>query len=214
MDKSTALKEIAERIELELQCPLKEEHPNLVFGKGNPNAEIFILGEAPGKNEAEQGVPFVGSAGKNLDKFLNSIGLTLKDVYIANILKYRPPKNRDPSKEEIVNHTPYLVEQIKVIQPKIIATLGNFATKFVLAHFKPEDMKKIPGVSQLHGDKKELEIDGMPFTVFPLYHPAACIYRPHLREVLFQDFASMGTFLGLECKPIVEQKTKSLKEFF
>jgi len=92
--------------------------------------------------------------------------------------------------------------------------LGNFATKFVLAHFKPEDMKKIPGVSQLHGDKKELKIDGMPFTVFPLYHPAACIYRPHLREVLNEDFASMGKFLGLECKPIVEQKTKSLKEFF
>ena len=215
MDKKEALKGIANRIEAEMVCPLKDAATNLVFGKGNPEAPILFIGEAPGAKEDLQGLPFVGSAGKNLDKFLRSISLTLDDVYIANILKYRPPKNRDPTSEEIVRHTPYLVEQIKTIQPKLIATLGNFATKFVLAHFDPSGMKKIPGVSQLHGDKKELEIDGMSFTVFPLYHPAACIYRPQLREVLNEDFAKMGQFLGLEHKPnATVNDSKNLKEFF
>lgn len=213
--KEEALQEIKEKILKEMVCPLKDSATNLVFGKGNPNAPILFIGEAPGEQEDMQGIPFVGSAGKQLDKLLHSIGLSLDDVYIANILKYRPPQNRNPTMEEIVRHTPYLVEQIKVIQPKIIATLGNFAAKFVLAHFQSEDMVKIPGVSQLHGNTMDLHINGMHFTVFPLYHPAACLYRPQLREVLVQDFAKMGQFLGLAPQPQAEmKKVKSLKEFF
>src|SRR3989344_1546159 len=106
---------------------------NIVVGKGNLNADILFVGEAPGKNEDEQGLPFVGKAGKNLDELLAKVGLSLEDVYIANILKCRPPENRDPLPEEFKAHTPWLLHQIKEIKPKVICSLGNYATKFFLA---------------------------------------------------------------------------------
>ena len=174
-----------------MKCPLKDAAKNLVFGKGNPDASIMFIGEAPGAQEDELGVPFVGSAGKELDKLLRSIHLTLDDVYIANILKYRPPENRDPSIDEIYRHTPYLIEQIKAIKPKIICTLGNYSTKFVLASFNVPDMKKIDGITRLHGKVHHLNIDGMDFIVIPLYHPAAMLYNPNLRAVLTEDFLEM-----------------------
>lgn len=189
---SKELDKIKKKILDELICHLKNEATNLVFGKGNENADILFIGEAPGKDEDIQGIPFVGRAGKELDQLLSSIGLNLKDVYIANILKYRPPKNRNPSIDEIRNHTPYLIEQIKTIKPKIIATLGNFSTKFVLAKFKPEDMKKIDGISKLHGKFKEIIIDNLKFKVIPLYHPAAMLYRPKLRGALKKDFKKIN----------------------
>lgn len=178
--------------------PLKDTATNLVFGKGNPDADILFIGEAPGEKEDLQGEPFVGAAGRELDKLLSSIGLTLKDVYIANILKYRPPGNRDPTEEEIRRHTPYLVEQIKAIKPKVICTLGNFATKFVLAGFTVEGMKRIPGISVLHGKPRNMTLEGYSFTVIPLYHPAAMLYKPPLRKVLEEDFRKLGLFLGLD----------------
>lgn len=185
------LDEVAQKIKKNLKCPLKDASTNLVFGKGNPTAQIFIIGEAPGEKEDLQGVPFVGRAGKNLDKLLNTIGLSIDDVYIANILKYRPPKNRDPTIEEIKNHTPYLVEQIKIIEPKVIATLGNYATKFILSEFNPDEMKKIEGIAELHGKPVELIIEGEKFVVVPIYHPAAMMYRPSLRESFEEDFRVM-----------------------
>src|SRR3989344_3568304 len=126
MTKETALNEIRKKILSDMTCPLKDAATNLVFGKGNPNAPILFIGEAPGEQEDKQGLPFVGAAGKQLDRLLHTIGLTLDDVYIANILKYRPPNNRNPTVDEIRRHTPYLIDQIKIINPRIIATLGNF----------------------------------------------------------------------------------------
>lgn len=194
--KSKVLDSIKEDIISNLKCPLKDAATNLVFGKGNPDAKIMFIGEAPGEKEDLEGYPFVGAAGKQLDKLLSSIGLGLDDVYIANILKYRPPKNRDPTTEEIERHTPYLIEQIKAIKPKILATLGNYSTKFILAGFKTADMKKIVGISTLHGKPIEKEIDGMKFLVVPLYHPAAMLYRPQLRQFLEEDFKEMGKIIN------------------
>jgi uracil-DNA glycosylase len=196
MDNKSLLDELKSKTAEELKCPLKDNARNLVFGKGNPNAEILFIGEAPGEQEDLQGIPFVGAAGKQLDKLLNLIGLSLDDVYIANILKYRPPENRNPSVDEIKNHTPFLIEQIKIIKPKIICTLGNFSTKFVLARFNVDGMKKIEGISSLHGKPVKLEVDGLSFTVFPLYHPAAILYKPGLRKDLEDDFLKMKDVLS------------------
>jgi uracil-DNA glycosylase len=177
MDNSSLLREIERILNGEVNLPLKETAKNLVFGKGNPNAEIMFVGEAAGRNEDEQGLPFVGAAGKNLDKLLGKVGLSLDDVYICNILKYRPPENRDPFPEEIKAHTVYLMEQIKVIQPKVVCSLGNYATKFFLAGGDVEGMKKQPGITSVHGVAREIEIDGLKFNLIPLFHPAAIIYN-------------------------------------
>ncbi|MBW3021210.1 uracil-DNA glycosylase [Candidatus Woesearchaeota archaeon] len=190
--KQKLLDNIKSKLLKELVCPLRDEANNLVFGKGNPDADILFIGEAPGEKEDLQGIPFIGRAGKELDQLLHSINLSLEDVYIANILKYRPPKNRDPKKEEIISHTPYLIEQIKAINPKVICTLGNFSTKFVLSKFNPEEMKKIDGVSELHGKPIDIKINKLNFKVVPLYHPAAMLYRPKLRGALKKDFKKIN----------------------
>ncbi len=178
--------------ELEEECrkadmPLKEGATNLVFGKGKADVEIVFIGEAPGHNEDIQGMPFVGTAGKNLDKLLHKVGLSLDDVYIANILKYRPPQNRNPSTEEIKVHTPWLIEQIKIIRPRVVCSLGNYATKFFLAGLNPENMDKQPGITQVRGKVRELEFDGMKFKLIPLFHPAAIIYNRKLIEEWDKD---------------------------
>src|SRR3989344_240739 len=178
-DKQKLLDEIKEEI-LNDDLPLKETATNLVFGKGNPEAEILFVGEAAGKNEDLQGMPFVGAAGKNLDKLLAGVGLSLENVYVANILKYRPPENRPPNTDEIKAHTPWLIEQIKVIRPKVICSLGNYATKFFLAGLNPEGMEKQPGITSLHGKVRMIEFDGMKIKLIPLFHPAAIIYNRSL----------------------------------
>ena len=195
MSKLEDLEAVKSKILTEMKCPLKDAAKNLVFGKGNPDANIMFIGEAPGAQEDEQGIPFVGSAGKELDKLLRSINLTLDDVYIANILKYRPPENRDPTVDEIYRHTPYLIEQIKIIKPKIICTLGNYSTKFVLAQFNIPNMKKIDGITKLHGKVNNILIDEMNFMVIPLYHPASMLYNPNLRPILGKDFLEMEKVL-------------------
>jgi len=150
---------------------------NIVVGKGNLNADILFVGEAPGKNEDEQGLPFVGAAGKNLDKLLANVGLSMEDIYVANILKCRPPENRDPSSEEIAAHAPWLLKQIHEIKPKIVCSLGNYATKFFMALGKVEDMKDQPSISQVHGVAWEITMEGISFKLMPLFHPAAIIYN-------------------------------------
>jgi len=196
MEKSRQLEQIKQRITDELFDDLRKNSTNMVFGKGNADASIMFIGEAPGEQEDKQGIPFVGAAGRELDKLLRMIGLTLEDVYIANILKYRPPNNRNPQVDEIKAHTPYLVEQIKIIQPAVICTLGNFSTKFVLAKFDIDGMQKIQGISKLHGQIEKITINGFTFTVIPLYHPAAMLYKPPLRAVLEEDIKAVGAFLG------------------
>ena len=198
--KSQELQLVKKEIEENMICPLKDSATNMVFGKGNADAEIMFIGEAPGEKEDLQGLPFVGAAGKQLDSLLQNIGLTLDDVYVANILKYRPPNNRDPTTEEIIRHTPYLVKQIEIIKPKIICTLGNFSTKFVLAGFQVAGMKDIAGISQLHGTFRDKETEHYKFKVVPLYHPAAMLYNPKLRQILADDFKKLGEFLGTKKK--------------
>lgn len=154
---------------------------NLVVGKGNESADILFVGEAPGRNEDEQGIPFVGAAGKNLDGLLERVGLSLDDVYIANILKCRPPENRDPLPEEIKAHTPWLLKQIEEIKPKVVCSLGNYATKFFLAGGDVDKMKSMSGITSVHGKARDVEINGLKFKLIPLFHPAALIYRQELK---------------------------------
>jgi len=179
MDNQEKLK-LIEKATVDANLPLKETAKNLVFGKGNPDASIVFIGEAAGRNEDEQGFPFVGAAGKNLDKLLEKVGLSMEDVYIANILKYRPPENRNPSDEEIRAHTPWLLKQIEVIQPKVICSLGNYATKFFLAGTDTDGMKNQPGITTVHGKVRMIEINGLSVKLIPLFHPAAIIYNRSL----------------------------------
>jgi DNA polymerase len=150
---------------------------NIVVGKGNLDADILFVGEAPGRNEDLQGIPFCGAAGKNLDKLLDTVGLSLDDIYVANILKCRPPENRDPLPDEIKAHTPWLLKQIKDMKPKVVCSLGNYATKFFLALGDVDKMKDQPGITQVHGRVQDIEIGGVKVKLIPLFHPAAIIYN-------------------------------------
>ena len=180
------LKEIEENCR-KADLPLKEGATNLVFGKGSPDAEIMFVGEAAGRNEDLQGLPFVGAAGKNLDWMLKNVGLSLDNVYIANILKYRPPMNRDPLPDEIRAHTPWLIEQIKEIKPKVICSLGNYATKFFLSGGNVDLMEKELGITQIHGKVKFIEFHGLKIKLIPLFHPAAIIYQRDLLPLWEKD---------------------------
>ncbi len=140
----------------------------------------MFVGEAPGRNEDEQGLPFVGAAGKNLDKLLEKVGLNMNDVYIANILKCRPPENRGPLPEEIRAHTPWLLKQIEEIKPKVICSLGNYATKFFLSDCDVDLMDKQPGITSVHGKVKMIKLQGSMVKLIPLFHPAAIIYNRNL----------------------------------
>ncbi len=150
---------------------------NIVVGKGNFDSDILFVGEAPGRKEDELGEPFVGASGKNLDKLLLRVGLSLDDIYVANILKCRPPENRDPTKEEVVAHTPWLLKQIREMRPRVVCSLGNYATRFFLALGKVEDMKKQDKISDVHGKVRKIKIEGLEFKLIPLFHPAAIIYN-------------------------------------
>ena len=164
-------------------CQLYQSRHNIVFGVGNPRARVMFIGEAPGRNEDLQGEPFVGAAGKYLNELLAIAGLSREDVYIANVLKCRPPSNRDPRPEEIQACTPFLREQTRTINPEYIVTLGNFSTKFIL--------KTDVGITRLHGT---LQRAGR-FKVFPIFHPAAALYDSKKREALENDFATLGELL-------------------
>lgn len=186
-------------------CDLSKTRTNVVFGKGDEEADILFIGEAPGKNEDLEGFPFVGRAGNQLDELLKMINLSIEDVYIANILKCRPPSNRDPVKEEIKTCTPYLKEQIRHINPKVIATLGNYATKFVLSGFNPDKMNSIGGITSLRGAPKKVKFNDIEFIVVPLFHPAAMLYRPQLKETMETDFNTLKKIVDGEYKN--KQKT-------
>jgi len=167
-------------LDLIRQTEICKQCKNIVFGKGNENADILFVGEAPGKNEDEQGLPFVGAAGKNLDKLLEKVGLSLQDIYVTNILKCRPPLNRDPLPDEVKMHTPYLVKQIKEMKPKVICSLGNHATKFFLSEGDLEKINSQQGITSVHGKVKEINFYGMEIKLIPLFHPAAIIYNRNL----------------------------------
>ncbi len=180
-------------IELAKETEICRLCKNVVIGKGNENADIMFVGEAPGRNEDEQGLPFVGAAGKNLDGLLEKVGLSLDDVYVANILKCRPPENRDPMPEEIRAHTPWLLKQIQDIKPKVVCSLGNYATKFFLALGDVDKMKEMPGITSVHGKVRTIEISGLKIKLIPLFHPAAIIYKRSLADDWEKD---MGIVKG------------------
>ncbi len=191
------LKEIERELNEEVNLPLKESAKNLVFGKGNPEAKIMFIGEAAGRNEDEQGLPFVGAAGKNLDKLLTKVGLSLSDVYVSNILKYRPPENRNPLDEEIRLHTPWLLKQIEVIKPEVVCSLGNYATKFFLAGCNVAKMKEQKRITELHGKVQMIEVQGLKIKLIPLFHPAAIIYNQRLLPLWEEDLQIVKKELSL-----------------
>jgi uracil-DNA glycosylase family 4 len=164
----------------------KENGYKPVIGEGSPTADVLFIGEAPGKQEAKSGRPFVGASGRVLDELLASIGLDRGDVYITNVVKDRPPDNRDPHADEIDLYAPLLDRQIAIIQPKVIATLGRFAMDFVLSKFDaPQQGEKI---SRLHGQPIKVEAPYGTVTVVPLYHPAVALYNRDQRGTLEDDF--------------------------
>lgn len=163
------------------RCPLSQTRTQVVTGSGDANAEVMFVGEAPGYHEDRLGVPFVGQAGKLLDGLLEGIGLTRQDVFVANVLKCRPPENRDPLPDEIAACEDHLFRQVAIIQPRLICTLGNFATKLLSG--RPE------GISRVHGCELQVTLGGTPTMLYPLYHPAAALYTPAMRSVLEEDFA-------------------------
>jgi uracil-DNA glycosylase len=170
------------------RCRLAENRTQVVFGVGNPDAELMFVGEAPGFHEDKQGFPFVGQAGKLLDQLLAGIGLERSDVYVANVLKCRPPGNRDPMPDEIESCESYLFRQVELIQPTLVATLGNFATKLLSG--------KQAGITRVHGQEQEVTLGGRRVLLYPLYHPAAALYTPRMLEVLQEDFRRIPELLG------------------
>jgi uracil-DNA glycosylase len=167
----------------------------VVFGGGDADAELMLIGEAPGAREDEEGVPFVGASGKLLDELLASAGLTRADVFVTNALKCRPPGNRDPSPAELERCRSYLDEQIALVQPKIIATLGNFATRLLRGDSA--------GITELHGRAEPRLIAGQPVHLLPLYHPAAALYTRSLLDTLREDFARLPVLLAAPA-PVIE----------
>lgn len=168
---------------------LAEQATQLVFGDGNPDSEVVLIGEAPGKNEDLQGKPFVGASGKFLNEMLEMIGLKREDIYITNIVKYRPPNNRDPKPEEKKVFLPYLQSQLEVIQPKVVVTLGRHSMNCFLPDLQ---------ISQVHGQPKRVKLslkaqkdDVLEVVILPLFHPAAALYDGSMRQTLIDDFAKI-----------------------
>ncbi|MBB1566886.1 uracil-DNA glycosylase [Candidatus Saccharibacteria bacterium] len=187
MDKQAELDALAaEIIEAGICSELADQATQLVMGDGNADADIVFIGEAPGKNEDLQGKPFVGAAGKFLDEMLAAAGLQRPDVYITNIVKYRPPNNRDPLPEEKRQFWPYLMRQLEIIQPKAVLTLGRHSGGGF-----------IPGlrISQDHGQPRRVRLHELEFVVIPLYHPAAALYNGSMRQKLIDDFMRAAAFV-------------------
>ena len=192
--KTEQLREIKDAVVGLTTSPLysfRQQEKNLpVIGEGSHEAQIMFIGEAPGKNEAKTGRPFCGAAGKLLDELLASINLPREQVYITNIVKDRPPQNRDPLPEEIFIYGPFLDQQIEIIKPKIIATLGRYSMTYVLDKFK---LGQHGTISDLHGRVIEAAAAYGPIKIVPLYHPAAAIYNQHLKATLLDDIKILKT---------------------
>ena len=169
------------------RCPLYETRTKAVFGAGNADADLMFVGEAPGAEEDRQGLPFVGRAGQLLNQMLEEIGLARDDVFIANVLKSRPPGNRDPQPLEIEACKPYLFEQVRLIEPRVLCTLGNFATKLLSG--SPAGITKVRGTPQVH------ELGGRTVFLLPLFHPAAALRTPSVKEQLRSDIATIPELL-------------------
>jgi DNA polymerase len=193
-ERREALKTVFHEASACTRCPqLAATRTTVVFGAGNADADLMFIGEAPGANEDKLGLPFVGQAGKLLDRLLAEIGLERGDVFIANTLKCRPPGNRDPAPSEIDNCRDYLLRQVELIEPRVICTLGNFATKLVRGD--------PTGITRLHGQPEVRTIGSRAVRLYPVFHPAAALYTPSNVEVLRADFARLPELLALDLPP-------------
>jgi uracil-DNA glycosylase family 4 len=182
------------------RCPLHTTRTQVVLGSGDPNAAVMFVGEAPGYHEDLSGIPFVGQAGKLLDGLLAGIGLGREQVFVANVLKCRPPENRNPLPREIEACEAHLFRQVAIIRPTLVCTLGNFATKLLSG--RPD------GISKVHGAELKITLAGTPTILYPLYHPAAALYMPSMRATLEADFARIPELLdamGLVVHPSEER---------
>jgi len=188
------LKAVYEQARVCTKCPqLAAARTTVVFGAGNADADVMFVGEAPGANEDQQGLPFVGQAGKLLDRLLEEIGMARRDVWVCNVLKCRPPGNRDPQPSEIDACQDYLLRQVELIEPLVVCTLGNFATKLLRAD--------ITGITRLHGRAEVRTIGPRAVRLYPLFHPAAALYTPRMLETLREDFARIPELVALPEPP-------------
>jgi len=185
----TPLQQFQDEIKDCRKCGLHKSRTHVVFGEGNPMTEIMFVGEAPGENEDIQNRPFIGMAGKLLNELLAGIGMKREDVYIANVVKCRPPENRNPAAEEIESCKPYLWKQIELIRPRVVCTLGNFAAQALLD-------RKV-AITKVRG--QHFQVKG--FMVFPMLHPAAALHQGNLRPALLEDFQNLKKFLGAGITP-------------
>jgi len=192
MSKEDDINKIIEMVNNCKKCDLWRTRKNPVFGDGSLVSKILFVGEAPGYNEDLQGCPFVGRAGKILDELLKSIGLQRDEIYIANILKCRPPDNRNPIKDEIIACTEFLNKQIEIIQPTIILPLGNFACSYIFEKF---DLK-YDKISNVHGKTFQINTLTGSILIIPLYHPAVATYNPNTKNTLLEDFKNIEDLLN------------------
>jgi uracil-DNA glycosylase len=190
---ATELSAFASQVAGCTKCRLAQGRTQVVFGVGEPDADLMFVGEAPGFHEDQQGKPFVGQAGKLLDRLLAAIGLRRDQVYVANVLKCRPPGNRDPQPDEIEACEGHLFRQIELIEPKVVATLGNFATKLLSG--------KPTGITRVHGTEQPTTLGGRRVLLYPLYHPAAALYTPAMLKVLEEDFSRLPELLDRHVAP-------------
>jgi DNA polymerase len=198
-ERREALKAVLAQARSCTRCPeLAATRKSVVFGSGNADADLMFVGEAPGASEDEQGLPFVGRAGKLLNQLLGEIGLEREQTFVVNVLKCRPPGNRDPQPIEIENCRSYLLSQVELIEPSIICSLGNFSTK--LLRGDPT------GITRLHGQPEVIELGARAVRLYPIYHPAAALYTPRMLETLREDFARLPELLsmGPPAQPIAE----------
>jgi len=186
-EKAHAMRALEEEIIAKNITPeLAEQAIQLVIGDGNLDADIVFIGEAPGKKEDEQGVPFIGAAGKFLNVMLEEAGMVRSDVYITNIVKYRPPNNRDPSPDEKAAFWPYLLRQLQIINPKVVITLGRHSMEYFLPGEK---------IGEVHGQPKRIAFGDHKIVIMPLFHPAAALYNGSLRQTLMDDFLKVPTVI-------------------
>jgi len=203
MDKKSRLLDLKKRMQEDKTLPLRSGATQLVFGEGNANANLYFLGEAPGYFEDKQGRPFVGLAGQLLDKLIESIGFSRKDVYISNVVRFRPPANRDPEPEELAAFAPYVDEEIKIIEPKVIVTLGRFS----MNKFLPDSR-----ISAVHGKKFAVVWSGCKVKVLPMYHPAAALRNGAIMTVLKSDFVKIKEALNEVDEPEIKAKASDTSQ--
>ena len=201
-ERASALAAVAAEAAGCVRCPLSEGRTHVVFGEGSPDAELVLVGEAPGFHEDREGTPFAGRARELLTRLLASVGLSLDDAYLATVLKCRPPGNRDPLPAETAACEPYLYRQLELIRPSVVAPLGSFATALLSG--------RALGITRVHGQEQPVTLGGRTVTLYPLFHPAAALYTPTMLEVLERDFARLPDLLGTRDagpEPVVEMST-------